>query len=507
MPEFGRERQSGEEAMNASFSRREALQRAGFGAAATLLLGRRPAAAAPTAGAAPADARRPNIVLAMTDDQGWGDTGYNGHPRLKTPNLDAMAAAGLRFDRFHSASPVCSPTRGSVLTGRHPDRFGCFSHGYPLRLQELTLAQVLKDAGYATGHFGKWHLNGKAGPGVPVRADDPLNPGAFGFEEWCSVSNFFDLDGGFGRNGVPEGFTGDSSDAAMAEAIRFIRDSVTKGRPFFAVVWYGSPHGPHKALPEDKKDYAGQSGDQGDYFGELTAVDRTVGLLRATLRELGVAENTIFWFCSDNGGAAGEESVGGLRGRKGTLWEGGVRVPGLIEWPAAIPAPRTTALPATTMDIFPTIVDLLGLTPARRVEPLDGLSLAPLIRGPVETRAKPIPFSWREAKKGASNTDDPGAAIIDNDLKLLRIGSGNGATWELYDLAADPKETKDLADGRPADVARLRSALEDWLASVERSLEGKDYPEGRLTRPDPGRTRLTPDEQNWRGSPPAGPAS
>ena len=137
-------------------------------------------------------ADKPNIILVMADDQGWGQTGYYNHPILKTPNLDAMAAAGLRFDRFYAGGPVCSPTRATVLTGRSHDRTNVQSHGYPLRNQEKTVAQALQRAGYATGHFGKWHLNGIRGPGVPVLKEDKRHPGKFGFDTWLSVTNFFE---------------------------------------------------------------------------------------------------------------------------------------------------------------------------------------------------------------------------------------------------------------------------------------------------------------------------
>jgi arylsulfatase A-like enzyme len=139
-------------------------------------------------------AAKPHIIFVMADDMGWGQTGYRGHPVLKTPNLDAMAANGLRFERFYAGNPVCSPTRATVLTGRTNDRAGVLSHGYALRLQEKTIAQALKGAGYVTGHFGKWHLNGFKGPGAPVLKDDPRSPGAFGFDEWVSMTNFFDKD-------------------------------------------------------------------------------------------------------------------------------------------------------------------------------------------------------------------------------------------------------------------------------------------------------------------------
>lgn len=258
--------------------------------------------------------KRPNIILVMADDQGWGDTGYNGHPELKTPNLDRIANSGVRLDRFYAAHLNCSPTRGSVMTGRHPNRYGTFSPGAPIRAQELTVAKVLQSAGYATGHFGKWHLNGKNGDknttdgnGRAILAADPLSPGRMGFDEWVSADNFFDLDPVLGRNGVPEKFHGESSDITTDEALEFIRRQAVAGKPFLSVVWFGSPHVPHQALLADKAAYSSLPENDQNYYGELTAVDRSVGRLRAALRELKIADNTILWYCSDNGGAAGPE--------------------------------------------------------------------------------------------------------------------------------------------------------------------------------------------------------
>ena len=178
----------------------------------------------------------PNIVLVMADDMGWGQTGYYNHPILKTPNLDAMAAKGLRFDRFYAGAPVCSPTRASVLTGRTNDRTGVESHGYALRRQERTVAQALRNAGYATGHFGKWHLNGLRGPGVPVLASDDHNPGEFGFDQWLSVTNFFDRNPIMSRNGDFEEFKGDSSEIIVAEALKFIGQQAKANTPFLTVI-------------------------------------------------------------------------------------------------------------------------------------------------------------------------------------------------------------------------------------------------------------------------------
>ena len=357
-------------------------------------------------------AEPPNIVLIMTDDQGWGQVGYYDHPVLKTPNLDAMAKNGLRLDRFYAGAPVCSPTRASVLTGRTNMRTGVSTHGYALRLQEKSLATALKKAGYATGHFGKWHLNALRGPGIPILGDDPWSPGAFGFDTWLTVSNFFDIDPYMSRNGEFEDFKGDSSEVIVRESLKFIAGAAKNKKPFLAVIWDGSPHYPFIAKNEDKKAFAHLDPMSQNLHGELVAFDRSVGELRKGLRDLNVADNTIVWFCSDNGGLEVKpSSVGGLRGKKGDFYEGGIRVPGIIEWPAKI-TPRVTKIPAVTMDIFPTLVDLLDLPEDSMLETVDGISLKNLMQGSDAKRAQMIPFAM--GKKGA---------LIDNDYKLSRLPS------------------------------------------------------------------------------------
>jgi len=195
---------------------------------------------------------RPNIILCMGDDHGWDETSYNGHPHLKTPVLDEMAAAGVRFDRFYSAHPSCSPTRGSIITGRHPNRYGTFAPNWSIRSEEISIAQILGNAGYACGHFGKWHLGkwhlGKWHLG-PVKSESPTNPGAMGFDEWLSHDNFFELNPHLSRNGgPPHQFQGESSEITIDETIRFIGKAKKTGQPFFAVVWFGSPHEPYSGL-------------------------------------------------------------------------------------------------------------------------------------------------------------------------------------------------------------------------------------------------------------------
>ncbi|MBN2137920.1 MAG: sulfatase-like hydrolase/transferase [Sedimentisphaerales bacterium] len=466
--------------------RRDFLKSAGL-AAAGLALG---SGCASFGGRSPG-AARPNIILCMTDDQGFGDTGYNGHKYLKTPVLDEMAATCLRFDRFYAAAPVCSPTRGSVMTGRHPNRFGCFAPNYSIRPEEITIAEVLKSAGYATGHFGKWHLG-------PVKADCPVNPGGSGFDEWLSHDNFFEIDPPLTRNGEPaKVIKGESSEIVVEEALRFVKKAAENGSPFLAVVWFGSPHTPHKATAEDREPYKHLSEKEQHYLGEIAAVDRAVGMLRTGLADLKIAENTMLWFCSDNG-ATGPGSTGGLRGKKASLWEGGIRVPAILEWPDRIRKPFAANIPCCTSDIYPTIIDILGLDVDNQVEPVDGISLRGLIEGAMVSRPRPIAF-WkyaagrenrnesyidRELLKGTwrqfSNFRHPHprvdnfpghAALIDNNFKLHQTGEG----LELYDISADPAETKNIAVQNPEVVARMKATLNAWQASVEESLAGRDY--------------------------------
>jgi len=443
---------------------------------------------------AAAEPGRPNYVLLMADDQGFGDVAYNGHPHVQTPVLDEMARTTLRLDRFYAAAPVCSPTRGSVLTGRHPNRFGCFSWGHDLRPQEVTVAEVLSAAGYATGHFGKWHLGSLA-------ADSPVSPGKSGFSKWLSSPNFFENSPLMCANGKVIQTQGEGSQVTVDAALQFIREATSAKQPFLAVVWFGSPHGPYEALDDDKRLYGDQPPELANYLGEITAMDRAVGNLRQELRTLGIAENTLVWYTSDNG-AIGPGSTGGLRGKKASLWEGGLRVPAIIEWPARVKSPRRTDIPCCSVDIYPTLLELAGVTQPPQQPPLDGLSLVPLLDGKMEQRSKPLGF-WVHPTPGRgvnssavlkalargetpaaapapppySETEFPGpAAWLDGNWKLHRLGGAAAAPrYELYDLATDPQETKNVAAANADRLARMAEQLAAWQASVARSLNGKDY--------------------------------
>ncbi|TWT73223.1 sulfatase family protein [Allorhodopirellula solitaria] len=462
----------------------------------------------------------PNIVLCMADDQGWGDVGYYGKSVAKTPVLDEMASEGLRLDRFYSAAPVCSPTRGSVMTGRNPNRFGCFEWGNSLRPQEVTIAEALKQAGYTTGHFGKWHLGS-------VNADSDVSPGASGFDEWFSSPNFYDLDPLMSHNGRVVSTSGEGSEVTARAAIDFIRSCTQEEQPFLAVIWFGSPHSPHVALEKDRQLYADLPKAAQHYYGEITAMDRSVGMLRHELRELNVDDNTLFWYTSDNGPQGPKNrsrpgSSGGLRDRKSTLYEGGIRVPAIIQWPARIPQHRVSSVPANTSDIYPTLIDIAGVEIAAQPEPLDGISLLPWIDGQTSSvRPKPMGFwanfasgqsmkstrllevlgeqqsSGAKAQKLINDEADRhsrindqldefaqrgligNAAWIDNRYKLHRRWNKkkDDFRYELYDLEADVAEAHDLASDMPDRVAAMKEQLEGWQESVVRSLKGEDYHE------------------------------
>ena len=255
----------------------------------------------------------------MSDDQGWGDVGYNGHPYVKTPNLDAMSRAGIRFDRFYSGAPVCSPTRGSALTGRHPYRYGIyFANVGHIKKQEVTLAEALKTQGYATGHFGKWHLgtltndidDGRRGGRQKEHYSPPWENGfdeCFATEQavptWDPMKNqsfrtkYWTGPGKYAKDNLD----GDDSRVIMDRAIPFLRQAVDEDKPFFAVIWFHAPHGPVRGGPRYKKMYSEFSEGEKHFYGCITALDEQVGRLRKELRDLGVANNTMLWYTSDNG--------------------------------------------------------------------------------------------------------------------------------------------------------------------------------------------------------------
>ncbi|MCH2115905.1 MAG: sulfatase-like hydrolase/transferase [Pirellulales bacterium] len=472
---------------------------------------------APGADAAPG-ASSPNIVLMMSDDQGWGETGYNGHPHLKTPVLDEMARGGLRLDRFYAASPVCTPTRASVMTGRHANRCGAFVFHYTIRPAEVTLAEIMHSAGYRTAHFGKWHIGA-------IKKDSPLSPVNKGFDHFIGHDNFFEMDPPLSINGEePVVFQGEGSEVLVDEALKFVRAASNEGKPFFVVIWFGSPHNPYSGLEQDMALYHDLGSPIDARFAEITAMDRAIGKFRKGLDEIHARDNTLLWFNSDNGankGSIPQEQMqhlfnGGLRDWKGgELYEGSLLVPGVIEWPAVIKTPRSSSLPIVTSDILPTVIDLIGVKHPKPKRPLDGESLKRLIvDGTMTERASPIGF-WFYDTAGEKQNGDwlprqelnrmitkiepmfPGHVVPDvsyfhnykhphqkqkftgraawTDSRYKLYVTGGGDKLELYDLQQDRGETKDIAKQHPQIVTRMKSELDRWQRSVERSLTGADY--------------------------------
>jgi len=440
-----------------------------------------------------ADAPRPNVILMMADDQGWGDVGYNGHPELKTPHLDRMASEGVTFTRFYSANAMCSPTRGSIYTGRHPHRYGItFAMKGMLEPGEVVLTSVLKRAGYATGHFGKWHMGT-----LSTERGDQRRWGAFAKKpkryycppwerdvDTCFVTeskvptwnpmldpgpirrNTGDRDYTSAKQYGNEYFTGpdetatenlrgDDSRVIMDRAIPFIRDAVDRDRPFLAVIWFHAPHSPVVAGPKHRALYKHLDENKQHYYGCITALDEQVGRLRDELEHLGVADDTMLWYCSDNGPArqGSPRHVGtakNLRGYKLSLREGGIRVPGLLVWPKRFPEPKTVDTPCVTSDYFPTILAALDIAlPEDRV--YDGRNLLPLIE-----QADPRP-------KGIGFVHGKQQAWIEHRYKLY---TRDGRRFELYDLIADPGEQGDLSTEKPQVTTRMKEQLDTWRNGV-----------------------------------------
>ncbi len=436
--------------------------------------------------ASPQRVVRPNVILLMADDLGYGDLGVQGHPRIESPHLDQLAADGLRFTSFHASAPVCSPTRAACLTGLHPFRVGVrnANNGH-LPAETVTLQGLLRAEGYRTGHFGKWHLgtltkdiveSNRGGPrGVAHYAPpwdrgfdvcfsteakvptfdpmvDPDKGGAYGTHYWTGPGQM-----------VTEGLEGDDSRVIVDRVEPFIRQCADAKEPFFAVVWFHAPHLPVVASAEDRAPFADLDEETQAYYGCIRALDREVGRLRAVLADTGIADDTILWFCSDNGPEGRDDrapgSAGGLRGRKRSLFEGGTRVPGILTWPRRVPAGTVCDVPVSTADYLPTIAGWTGADRAA-AGAIDGEDLEPVFdalwSGRPATRRKPIGF-----------VSGNQVAWIDGDLKLVaRAKEGALELVGLFDLAQDPSESHDLSPARPASVEELRRGMQAFYGSV-----------------------------------------
>ena len=418
-----------------------------------------------------AAANRPNVLLIVTDDQGYGDFSLHGNPHLRTPHIDQLGKESVRFDRFYVNS-FCAPTRASLLTGRWSLRTGC--HGVThnreaMRPEEATLAEALRGAGYRTTCIGKWH-NGEQFPYTP--------PGQ-GFDEFFGFHNghtnlYFDPT--LLRGTTPEKTRGYISDVLTDEALRFI--GTPRPEPFFCYLAYNAPHSPYQVPDQyfDRFKALGMDDTLAAFYGMCENLDDNVGRLLARLDELGLAKDTLVLFLTDNGGTAGVKTYNaGMRGGKTSVHEGGTRVPLFLRWGAAGWKPHLVTSIVSHIDLYPTLLDLCRV-PAPQGPPVDGVSLAPLLAGD-ET-------AWPERVLFTHNPIDetnryPGAVRTQRYRLVREIKGPSGGSsarngdisataWQLYDMGADPGEKTDLAIAQPSLVAELSARYEAWYADISR---------------------------------------
>ncbi len=422
------------------------------------------------------DATRPNIVIVLADDLGYGDLACYGHQVIKTPNLDRLAGQGLRFTQGYSASAVCSPSRSAIMTGRTPYRNGVFNwipegNEVHLRTSEITIATLLRRLGYATCHVGKWHLNGM------FNSPKQPQPNDHGYDWWLGTQNnaapSHKNPKNFVRNGQPAGeINGFSAHIIVDEAINWLRKERDKGKPFLLSVWFHEPHLPIESDPQFQNEYPDlvkSDPDKAQHHGNVTQLDSAFGKLMKALDDLQLAENTIVIFTSDNGpegnGLTGRTrgSTGGLRGRKRAVYDGGIRVPFIVRWPGQVPAGKTSDQPVIGSDIFTTLCRLGGAkVPTDR--PIDGTDFSPAFKGqPIH---RPIPMYWR-------------CAIAPEELKIaMRLGdytilANNALTkFELYNLKTDVKQTTNLAEKEPERFEAMRKTLIALNAEIEKEGPG-----------------------------------
>lgn len=461
----------------------------------------------------PKEPDAPNIILVMADDLGWGDVAYNGNTVVKTPSLDAMANQAIKLNRFYAAAPVCSPTRASCLTGRHPYRVKIpwAGDGF-IADQEVTIAEALKTKGYATGHFGKWHVGGLSKtlkqsyfPGPPTPYSPPwengfdvsfstesmmptYNPyyhlgGDFGSKEYRHIQSIpvyeNQLENGFkwrdfywtGEDSIVENVYGDDAELIMDQAIQFIKDKAITKQQFLSVIWFHNVHTPVVSGEKHRKLYSDLSMEEQHWYGAISAMDDQIGRLRSQLKKLNISENTLIWFCSDNGPSYihNYNSSGPFRGKKSELYEGGIAVPSIVEWPAKFKTPMEINSPIVTSDFYPTLLNICGIK-MRNQPQVDGEDIMPILRNEQNGRKTPIgfrsPLPNRLNKQEVQDAEQ--LAFIGNRYKILSID--NGVSFQLYDLIEDQSESTDISIEFPKIKQKLLNQFNNWSDSIDKEL-------------------------------------
>ncbi|HUQ69054.1 MAG TPA: arylsulfatase [Planctomycetaceae bacterium] len=435
---------------------------------------------------------KPNVILIMTDDQGYGDLACHGNPIIQTPNLDKLHSESVRFTDFH-VSPTCAPTRSAIMTGRHEFKNGIthtINERERMTLSATTLPQVLESVGYTTGIFGKWHLGD----------EDAYQPGQRGFDEV-----FIHGAGGIGQtypgscgdapgnkyfdpvirhNGRFEKTSGYCTDVFFRQAGQWI-DKVKGSQPFFCYITPNAPHGPLDCPPEYEQRYTGKVPENvAKFYGMITNIDDNVGRLMQQLKDSRLERNTLVIFMTDNGSATGSKVFNaGMRAAKGTPYNGGTRVPGFWRWPGTLSPADVPAL-TCHWDILPTLMELTGAKPDAKLQAqIEGRSLVPLLENPQAPWADRFFFThvgrWDvkiDPRKTPDITKFAKCSVRWKSYTLVSNVNQGPAKWELYDLTTDPGEATDLSSQKPEVVANMTRAYDEWWTSVLPHLENEGVP-------------------------------
>ncbi len=457
----------------------------------------------------------PNVVFVLTDDQGYGDLSCHGNPVVKTPHIDALHACSVRLTDYH-VGPTCAPTRAGLLTGHYANSTGVWhtiGGRSLLRANEISMADFFRHTGYATGIFGKWHL----GDTAPYRPQDRgfetvvvHGGGGVGQTPDYWGNNYFDDSYWDGQRHAR--FVGYCTDIWFQEALKFIERN--QEMPFFCYISTNAPHSPHLVAPRYSDPYVPLTPHQerANFYGMLANIDENVAGLRRRLAELGLAENTIFIFMTDNGSAGGVEVDedqyvvsgfnAGMRGKKGSEYDGGHRVPFFLHWPAGgFDTGRDIGQVTANVDILPTLIELCSLEYPRACD-FDGRSLAALMRGEVGATTRVA----RSGHKACPESPTlPERALVTDSQRLAnpvkwRKSAVMTDRWrlvngqELYDIKLDPQQRRDLAAGHPHVVTELRAAYEDWWEKVSRQFD-EEIP---ISIGGPAASRLRLNTHDWR---------